>query len=297
MTNPMCVEGTPVEYYPELGLWVKREDQCCPGGPNFSKTRGVYAHVAARPEPVIGVLDTYHSQGGWAVARACQLLGKQCVLYYPVRKADRETGLDWNPTGRGQWGDVLREPQLEADKLGAALIPLQAGRSAVLYHAAKKDLASETAAGESYFMPNALKLPEMITETVAEVERTIHPDALEWAPKTVIVSASSGTIAAGVLRGFIQQGWRGRFVVHQGYSRSEVAIKRYMEKIADRPYSLLSLGNELVFVDEGYAYGDTASAGPLPPFPCNEFYDLKAFRWWMSRGRERFGEALLWNIG
>lgn len=85
----MCIENTPLEDHTrDLGLYVKREDLCCPGGPNFSKTRGVYAHVAARPEEHIGVLDTSHSQGGWAVAKACQQPGKTCVNFFPVRRAE-----------------------------------------------------------------------------------------------------------------------------------------------------------------------------------------------------------------
>ena len=89
----MCVINTPLNYFPEFGLWVKREDLCCPGGPNFSKTRGVFAHVCKRTETVIGVLDTAHSQGGWAVARDCSLLDKQCLLFYPIRKSEQALGL------------------------------------------------------------------------------------------------------------------------------------------------------------------------------------------------------------
>src|SRR5262245_40882166 len=84
----MLREGTPVEdYRKRYGLWVKREDLACPPpGPPFSKARVVYAHVRARPEALIGVLDTRHSQAGHAVARACQVLGKQCVNYFASLK-------------------------------------------------------------------------------------------------------------------------------------------------------------------------------------------------------------------
>lgn len=279
----MCVDGTPVEHYPELGLWVKREDLCCPAGPHFSKTRGVYAHVAARPERVIGVLDTYHSQGGWAVAQACRLLGKECHLWYPVRKA--ELGPDFR----------VKPQQQAAEDLGAVLHSLPAGRSAVLYHQAKRHLGSPPQSHcDTYMMPNALKLPEMITETIAEVTRTRMTDG-GFVPHgiTVIVSASSGTIAAGVLQGLVENQWSGRFIVHQGYDRPEGAIRKYMSQMSGgaEQYQPATL------VNEGYSYGDTARPGPLPPFPCNEFYDLKAFRWWMREGREKHTEALLWNIG
>lgn len=300
----MCVTSTPVEdHRTDLGLWVKREDLCCPGGPNFSKTRGVYAHVAARPERVIGVLDTAHSQGGWAVARACSLLGKRCVEFYPVRKADP-----------GWLGAV----QVECQRLGAETVPMPAGRSAVLYHLARAALTSNPAqpAGSTYMMPNALKLPEMVTETAAEVKRSV---VWSWPPclrdggappveaslhslkevHTILVSASSGTIAAGVCRGLLDVGWTGMVVVHQGYHRPQDAVRRYMAGMCGLEYrpGEGTSGIRVALVDEGYAYADAARPGGDPPFPCNPFYDLKLFRWWTARGRDQYGEALLWNIG
>src|SRR5688572_5000579 len=172
----MLREGTPLEdYREEYGLWVKREDKACPPpGPPFSKTRGVYARVASRPEDLMGVLDTAHSQAGWAVARACQILGKRCVNYYPEFK--HEPG--------------PREAQVRARDLGAELVGLPAGRSAILFHEARK----RTEALGGYIMPNALKLDESVTETAKEV-----PDQDFDA---VIIPISSGTIAAGVIRGF-----------------------------------------------------------------------------------------------
>src|ERR1700743_1307136 len=121
--NPMCLEGTPVEHYPHWGLYVKREDLCCPTGPHFSKTRGVYAHIAARPETMIGCLDTGHSQGGWATAQACAMLGKESVVFYPVRKAEREK--------HGPQGLIKPQQQAVADLRGTLCAP-PAGRSAVL---------------------------------------------------------------------------------------------------------------------------------------------------------------------
>lgn len=289
--NHMCVNNTPVEHYPELGLYVKREDLCCPSGPHFSKTRGVYAHVAERPEEIIGVLDTAHSQGGWAVAAACKLLNKHCVVYYPVRKADQDTTIGWDPIGKGLWGDVLKPQQIAAQELGASLLPLQAGRSAVLYHQAKKDLWDETELGSSYMMPNALKLPEMVSETVAEFRRTKLPDV-----STILVSASSATIAAGVILGAELSDWEGTIIVHMGYSRPDAAVRNYIRKMTGIGELIQKVSVRIV--DEGYAYADVAKPGPAPSFPCNEFYDLKAFRWWLKTGRYTYHKrALFWNIG
>lgn len=262
----MLREGTPIHNYSErYGLWVKREDlSCLPPGPPFSKTRGVYARVASRPEKVIGVLDTFHSQAGHAVARACQILGKECVNFYPRYKGD---------TG-------LREPQVHSKALGAELAPLPAGRSCILYHAARK----QTEARGGYMMPNALKLEESVRETAREC-----PVEGEW--DTVVIPASSGTIAAGVIAGL---GSRvERYIIHLGYSRSHSELLDYLR--TQSGYA----GAPIVVVDEGYAYKDRAKPGESPPWSCNEYYDLKAFRWWLRSGLQQYGRGrnLFWNVG
>lgn len=280
----MLRDNTPLEHYPELGLIVKREDLAClPPGPPFSKTRGVFAHVQkkfAEGFTTFGVLDTYHSQAGHAVARACQLLGLRCVNFYP--EYVNEPG--------------PRKPQLEAEALGAELFGLKAGMSAVLFHQARKQLEHDYGS-EAYMMPNALKLEESVEETAKEVCSECLTAQL------VVLPISSATIAAGVIRGFYQARAEGRlvllpqFVLHLGYSRSHDAVLDYVAG---------KLGRERVqlptihVVDEGYAYKNTARGTGDPPFPCSAYYDLKTFRWWMQEGRERFASfdrVLFWNIG
>lgn len=278
----MLRTNTPVEdHRAAFGLWVKREDLSCPPpGPPFSKTRGVFSHVQSRPERVIGVLDTFHSQAGHAVARACQILGKECVNFFPLYKGQPE----------------LRAPQLASRDLGARLTALPAGRSAVLYHAAKKGLAAQAqalGASDRYMMPNALKLPEMVDETAAEVDRTEMPKV-----NTVLIAISSGTIAAGVIRALDKMKWNGRVILHMGYARSEDQVLKYIETMSQVPFhSIPWSGVDVTLVNEGYAYKDVARPGEDPLWPSNAWYDLKAFRWWMREGRAIYGEALLWNIG
>lgn len=265
--------GTPIEDYRErFGLWVKREDLSCPPpGPPFSKTRGVFAHLEKRPEHLIGVLDTFHSQAGHAVARACQVLGKKCWNYFPKYKSD-------------EGKEYLRPPQIASADLGAVLVALKAGRSCILYHQARKDIEEKG----GYMMPNALKLPESVEETAKEVPA----QPFDW----VLIPASSGTIAAGVIRGFGERVERGdidrmpRFIVHLGYSRSETAVREYL-------YESSGYNAEVEVIDEGYAYKDVARPGLDPDWPCNAYYDLKAFRWWTTHREEYPGDVLLWNVG
>lgn len=270
----IVVANTPIEdYVKEYGLWIKREDLSCPlPGPPFSKARGVFKRVASRPEKIIGALDTVHSKAGWAVARACQVLGKKCINYYPVRKAE------WDDNDPPQ--HELREPQIRSRRLGAELIALAAGRSAILYHKAKKDCLARG----GYMMPNALKLDESVEETANEVPQLWYD--------TVVIPASSGTIAAGVIKGFsdfLED--LPKFVIHLGYSRSEEEVRSYLTKMSGVH------GLDLDVIDERYAYKDKAKKGLTPPWPCNEYYDLKAFRWWIENRSKYPGKTLFWNIG
>lgn len=272
----MLRSNTKVEdYTKEYNLYVKREDLSCPPpGPPFSKARGVYAHLLNRPEELIGVLDTRHSQAGHAVARACQILGKKCINYYPEFKY--EPG--------------HREPQVRAKDLGAKLHGLPAGRSCILYHQAK----SHCIGLGGYMMPNALKLTESVSETAKEVS-----NCLSYEFKTVIIPASSATIAAGVIQGFHKAvDYDIIFIVHLGYSRSKDEVRKYIGKYSDvNP-------NNIRVIDEKYSYKDEARPGPTPPWPCDKYYDLKAFRW-VRRKLKTINEdnklletpILFWNIG
>ncbi len=276
----MIINNTPLETHELKGvpIIVKREDLCCPfPGPSFSKIRGVVAHIKNRSESVIGCLDTLHSKAGWAVAYVCKHLGKKAVNYWPRFKRDGDM-------------DTPRVQQQNARRLGADLVDFPAGRSAILYHKAKKHLQENYP--DSYLMPNALKLPEAITENAAEAIRTaplLPPSG------TLIISISSGTVAAGVLKGFAEAGLLHHYdvILHMGYSRSQDAVRRYIEQAAG-----VTLGHRVKFIDEGYKYGD-AARWVKAPFPCNEFYDLKAWKWlsepWNFAVVSR--PIVFWNIG
>lgn len=304
--SPLLKYATPLEdHLGPLGLLVKREDLSCPPpGPPFSKMRGVIAHMQARYNEgvrLFGVLDTSHSQAGHAVALGARELGVPCVNFFPVYKAEVRTDpvLNVVPVGsiqildNGVWTQ-LRDPQLRALALGAQMAPLKAGRSAILFHQAKK----ATLERGGYIMPNALKLPEMVQETADEVVRTFEHASREQYKQLRslpwIIAISSGTIAAGVIRGIsemLESGARPRIICHMGYSRSRDAVRKYIFEKAGVKGEL-----DLELIDEGYSYSDKAKAGETPPWPCNPYYDLKAFRWWL-RNRREGEQAVLWNIG
>lgn len=294
---PKLVENTPlVDYLTSYGLLVKREDLCAPAPwPPFSKTRGVYTYMKKlqyQGITMFGVLDTYHSQGGLAVAAAGARRGVRVINYFPVYKAEQD------PDRGVYWPVQLRPQQKAASDLGAELVGLKAGRSAVLYHQAKR--MCEAAGGHMY--PNALKLTESVQETAKELVLTLQgASAVQYElMKNVpwIVPSSSATLASGVALGLSQAfSTPPKLIIHLGYSRSHDEVVKYV---------LNSAGNKLLgsyglpsieIVDEGYSYKDTARPGATPLWPCNQYYDLKAFRWWEREGRARYGKAVFWNIG
>lgn len=267
----LLVSNTPIEEHRcgSRKVYVKREDLCC-DGPSFSKLRGVASHIQSRPEQTIGVLDTFHSRAGWGVAHLCKSLGRKAVVFFPVYKSDM----------------LIRGNQLKAKELGADVRGITAGRSCILYHRAKKDLAEYYP--DTYMLPNALKCPESIVETAKEVMTV--PD--KFMKDTMwVVSVSSGTIAAGVHLGLIQRNARVGMLLHEGYSRPEKSVIDYVTKYSpDQGNVMLSV------VDEGYEYKQAAAG--TAPFPCNRYYDLKAWRWLEQNGSlAAFPKILFWNIG
>lgn len=282
MVNNLVLDNTPIDEYKLNGkhVWVKREDLSCPfPAPSFSKIRGVAARIKELPKgTLVGVLDTFHSKAGWGVAYICQKLGYDCVVFFPKYNSDKR----------------LRYQQEMAIELGAKLVPLKAGRSSILYHQAKRILLSLS--NQSYMMPNALKLTESVDETALETMRTLTQNPHLLRDTTWIISASSGTIAAGVIRGLnsakrLNGGELSpRVIIHMGYTRSKSAIGRYIRRSSGYKDAAFEL------VDEGYQYKDKVECAC--PFPSNPYYDLKAWKWLKENTREtETPNIMFWNIG
>jgi 1-aminocyclopropane-1-carboxylate deaminase/D-cysteine desulfhydrase-like pyridoxal-dependent ACC family enzyme len=218
-------------------------------------------------------MDTQHSMAGWGAAYVCRELKLSCVNFFPVLKADK--GLRYN--------------QIKAKELGADLYPMKAGMSAILFNQAKKIL-KEQCKQPSIMLPNGLKLTETVQATALEViEHT--PTYLQGG--TWVVSISSATIASGVIKGINELGFKATVMMHMGYSRSADQVHRYVNTMAgDHPYVAVQI------VDEDYEYKDKVDNAWIP-FPCNEFYDAKAFTW-LAKSITSYIDnqpIIFWNCG
>ena len=280
----LVLSGTPWEVHKVKGtnVYVKREDLCCPEpGPSFSKIRGVKAVLTRllkecdRYTTDIGVLDTFHSKAGWGVSYICDALGLQAHVFYPVYKAE----------GSIEEHD-LRVNQQRCRDLGAILHPLQAGRSAILYHQAKKLLIRYNHL--AYMMPNGLQLQETVDATAGEAEAYTPDDLFSG---TWVCSISSGTICAGLIQALRCED--ASIIAHMGYHRSMASARNYMLGKAKVDPQVME--GRLVLIDEGFQYKQGINE-PCP-FPCNEYYDLKAWRWLKDNINFLSRPIVFWNIG
>jgi len=263
--NPI-VKGTPIERHE--GTWVKREDLCCPDGPHLSKMRGIWPHIKNRDEKIIGVLDTYRSWGGWATAFCCNLLGKQCVAFYPRYTKPRD------------WG----RSQQNANRLGAEIKPLEAKRSVVMRARARENLYSG-----GYMMPNAMKLSETVIETAKEVHRTNTKKF-----DTIVIPIGTGTIASGVIKGLAEKGEKPLIILSLGYTRTPNSLLNYIQQFTEVEDAYIEI------IDQGYKYNTPESKLPdlEMRFPAHRHYEQKAWQWIMTKkNRIGKGKILFWNIG
>jgi len=278
------VSDTPWETYTanDTRIHVKREDLCCPyPGPSFSKIRGLFAYINTKlnsslyPPDCIGVVDSIHSKAGWGTAYLCHDLNIPCMVFYPYTKA--------------QGIDKIGYFQFRCLDLGASIYPIPATKSAVLWYKARKIFKDGHPTG--LLLPNGLKLQETVNQTCEELVNDALAVHLASNPESCwIISISSGTIAAGVIKGLAKLLYKGTIILHMGYSRSRDGLRHYLSKM-DCNYANV----RIQIIDEGYGYSDLVQC--KSPFPCNPYYDLKAWKWLQEHIDILPKNIVFWNIG
>jgi 1-aminocyclopropane-1-carboxylate deaminase/D-cysteine desulfhydrase-like pyridoxal-dependent ACC family enzyme len=268
------VNHTPIEEYD--GIFVKREDLSCPSpGPPFAKVRGLYAHLLklkAEGISIIGYTETSISMAGWAISWIAKELGMTAVIYNPVYKVEHS---------------VLEYHKSKWIEFGAEIRNIDAGMAKVNYHISKNMLRKE-------FGPSAVLLPLGIplSETVVEVSKEFHASDLGRF-RTIVVCVGSGTMTAGILRGIRETGYN--------ISVRGILCRESCQKVVKKDMIVSKAGYlpldppDFKLIDEGYEYTNKVEIDC--PFPCNPYYDLKAWKWLMENKDGIEGPILFWNIG
>lgn len=270
-------KNTPVEKWGDF--YVKREDLSCdPPGPPFAKVRGLWEHMSRLKREgvqIVGYTETSISMAGWGVAWAAQALGMQAIIFAPQYKEP---------------GAVLRFHEEQWRKFGATLYPIKAGMARVNYNISKNLLRKE-------FGPSAVMLPLGLPfqETVSAVSEEVQCASLKQF-KAIVTCVGSGTICAGLIRGLAQSEWGGSLV--GVLCRSGDVTRKYRRIWAGSGIPTMMAPFKFSLVNYGYTY--TQKVEEPCPFPCNPYYDRKAWKWLMdSWGDWKEGKkpVLFWNIG
>lgn len=267
----MWLEQTPIEEYDIQGtnVLVKREDLFSSyPAPALAKLRGARELLKKMKQDgvtSIAVFDTRISKAGQGIAAICQELNLECIVGFP-----KLTNVP------------IAESHNIAASIGAKLIPIKAGRTAVCYHQFAK------LAKENY---HAVVLPMglVCAETVQEVSKIAHETVLNTKVRTIVLSTGTGTIASGIYTGV-----RELNMAIIGVSCGMSPIKQW-----NRIHQLcwpISVDSRFTIIEPKFEYYDALDTKSCP-FPTSPYYDMKAWHWLCEHVERLEKPVLFWNIG
>jgi len=257
------------------GVLVKREDMAGIGyAPPVSKIRGIYSLLASLKETGIDTvanMDTPVSISGVGISFVARKLGLQAVIYYPEYKEGLKFDLARNKT---LW-----------EQNGATVVPIvKPNHMTINLSRAKKDLAERS--DKAFMIPSGLPFNATVDHTsmqVANVPRDVG---------TIVISCGSGTTTAGLLRGLKNAGLTPDVFAILAAPKVCLKMKAKILKLAGLTEDD---GANLTVIDTGIQYIETPEVAC--PFPCNPYYDLKAWKWLQDNLSSLKGPVLMWNIG
>ncbi len=281
MTKTEMIISTPIQKI-NKNIFVKREDLACPPpGPPFAKVRGLYPVLQKAKEEgieIFGYMDTSVSYAAFGLSYFCQSMGLKSVVFYPEYK------------------DGPRDNQLFQFKkwkeFGAEIIPLhKPNRLMINWYRARKILTEMYP--NSRMLPQGLPFPETIDNVSTEIvnDRDSLCDI-----QTIVVSAGSGVMTAGIMKGLQSIGLTPDIYGILISPKSTTVMKRKILKMSGlKEGGLFGSNIKLTIVDSSYAYTDKETIET--PFPCNPYYDKKAWKWLIDNKNNIKLPALFWNIG
>lgn len=269
ISSDLFQDETPVDEYLLSGrrVFVKRDDLYGRApAPPLAKLRGLRRlaeRLMAEGIYVYGCWDTHFSKLGQGVAALCATRPElKAIVSYPVSRKRN-----------------LPQAILEAERLGATLLPVPSNRITICYAMAKKRIQ----ALGGYMLPFGLECAEAV-DAVSEVARTV--DKNFYANGSIVLSCGSGVTMAGLINGLRA---RPQKLIGISSGRSLEAIIRCLHRNSPRLPSYLDLHVATLPYAHELRY-------PCP-FPCHPNYDLKAWQF-LEKNLPKLQEPVLfWNIG
>ncbi len=280
----MLTRSTPIELYKIKNneIYVKREDLATiPPGPPFAKSRGLEPKLLSLKVTgvnTVGYCDTSISMGGFAVSYFCKEMGLKSVIFYPVYK----DGERHNQTFQfKKWKEF-----------GAEIIPLEKpNRLMINWYRARKILKEKYPDGE--MLPQGLPFKETIDSVSDEIKR--DEDTFKVV-KTIVLCIGSGTMLAGILKGLYS-------IDSTAEIYGVIVAPKSIDKMKNKIYKMANVFDSGFFafkgnvnvIDAEFEYTDKEIFEC--PFPCNPYYDRKAWKWMIENINDFEKPLLFWNIG
>jgi hypothetical protein len=262
-------EDTPIEEYLLRGrpVFVKRDDLFGRfPAPPLAKLRGlrrIIDGLSTKGTSVFGCWDTHFSKLGQGVAALCAMHPDlKAIVSYPVsNKRPRPSAV------------------IEAERLGAILVPVPSNRIAICYAMARRRI--EALGG--YMLPFGLECEEAV-DAIADVAATL--DKTVYANGTIVLSCGSGVTLAGLINGLPA---RPKKLIGISSGRSLEAILTCLHRHCAQLPSYLELHPAILPYARELIY-------PCP-FPSHPNYDLKAWQYLEQNLPKLSDPILFWNIG
>jgi hypothetical protein len=265
-------EDTPLELYHIKGreVWVKRDDLMGDGTilPPWGKVAALYELVKKyidKSKPLTH-LSVDGSWTGWALAAICEELDIEFYVSHPDSKKISQEYL-------GMIKEMYPKVHLN---------PIRPNMMQIMYNS----LRGQARENGWQMLPYAFD-HDFYKDYLAErIQPFVHFDNL-------VVSSGSGVTLSGLARGYYREELKEFFPsvsrkIWTTCVSSESSIKKTLKK-SGIPIPLNIRKSEYLFENrlDGYE----------APFPCNQFWDIKQWKWLEENIDQIEGTILFWNIG
>lgn len=264
--------NTPLEEYKVKGrsVWVKRDDLMGDGVslPSWGKLGAIWELLQKyvdKSKPLTH-LSVYGSWSGWALAAMCKELGIEFIYSYPDTKRISDELLG-----------------MVKEKYDCTFEAYKPNMMSILYNTIKK-----AAREKGYQMlPYAFEHDFYINYMSERIKPYNHF-------KNLVISSGSGVTLSGLCKGFYEEELKEFWPetnkkVYTTCVSSEASINKMLFKNGLQQLPIQVRKSEYEFANkvEGYK----------APFPCNQFWDIKQWKWLEENINSIEGDILFWNLG
>lgn len=203
-------------------------------------------------------LAVYGSWSGWALSKICQELGIKFINVYPKS---------------GKYPDGILK---KISNNGAENYPLKFNVAPVLYSQLKKIAFNNNWVVLNYGFDNP-EYVNFIENQCSDVIKTLGDI------DNFIVSSGSGITTLALARACKKHGVKNLYSICVS---SEKTIKKKLQETE----------SYVNIIKSPYGFSDLMKDYPVD-FPCNRFWDLKAWRWTKENINKLNGTTVFWNLG